>query len=46
MEMTDWASKAWPYYSVPFELIIQFIIFIGLEIKRKDKSDKKENTLV
>jgi spore germination protein KB len=41
MEMTDWAFKAWPYYSLLFEVIIPLIIFIAVEVKGKKKSSKK-----
>jgi spore germination protein KB len=40
MEMFDWAAKIWPYYSLPFQVIIPLIIWIAAEIKtKKSKSD-------
>ena len=42
MEMADWAFKTWPYYSIIFELILPFFIFIVIEIKnRKVKKIEK-----
>ena len=33
MEMSDWAFKIWPYYSIFFELILPFFILIAVELK-------------
>jgi len=41
MEMKDFSSQVWPYYSIPFEVIIPFIIFIGVEVKTRKKNIKK-----
>ena len=39
MEMSAWTMDIWPYYSLPFEVIIPFVVFILAEIKsRKSKS--------
>lgn len=35
MEMSEWAFHIWPYYSMIFEVIIPFIIYIAVEINRK-----------
>ncbi len=35
MEMTNFASDIWPYYSFPFEVIIPFVIFIVVEIRHR-----------
>jgi len=33
MEMSDWAFKIWPYYSIFFELVLPFFILIAVELK-------------
>ncbi|MDF2673230.1 MAG: hypothetical protein K0R09_1495 [Clostridiales bacterium] len=39
VEMVDWAREIWPYYSLPFQVIIPLIIWIVAEVKiKKSKS--------
>jgi spore germination protein KB len=38
MEMTDWAYKIYPYYSLMFQVIIPFIIFVAIKIKAIKKN--------
>lgn len=33
MEMFDWASKIYPYYAIPFQIILPVVILIAAEIK-------------
>ncbi len=33
MEMFEWASKVYPYYAIPFQIILPLIIWITAEIK-------------
>jgi len=42
VEMTDWALNIYPYYAIPFQIIIPLFIWIWAEIKnrRKDSNDK------
>ncbi|MCB2293988.1 endospore germination permease [Clostridium algoriphilum] len=40
MEMKFFASKVWPYYSFPFQVIIPLIIFIMAEIKSRKTTAK------
>lgn len=35
MQLFDWAAKIWPYYALPFEVIIPFIIFIYIKVTKK-----------
>lgn len=35
MQLFDWAAIIWPYYALPFEVIIPFIIFIYIKITKK-----------
>ena len=44
MEMFDWATKIYPYYAIPFQIILPIIIFIVAKIKIKVKS-KKQNVI-
>lgn len=34
MELVEWTSEIWPYYAIPFQIIIPIIIFIILKIKK------------
>lgn len=45
MEMFDWAFKVWPYYALPFEVILPILIWIFIEIKRRAKNKAKETEL-
>lgn len=42
MEMFDWAIKIYPYYAIPFQIILPIIILIAAKIKIKINS-KKQN---
>jgi spore germination protein KB len=33
LEMFEWAQKVWPYYSIPFQVVIPFILFV-LSLKK------------
>jgi spore germination protein KB len=35
MEMMQWASEVWPYYSIPFQIVIPFILMVGSIFNRK-----------
>lgn len=37
LEMEDWGAKIYPYYALPFEVIIPFITFIAVELKARKK---------
>lgn len=41
MEMFDWATNVYPYYAIPFQIILPIIIFIVAKIKLKIKSKKQ-----
>lgn len=34
MEMALWATKIWPYYAFPFQVILPIIIILGAELKK------------
>lgn len=36
LELVEWSSKIWPYYSIPFLIVIPIIVFIILIIKKND----------
>jgi spore germination protein KB len=40
MEMSNFASDIWPYYSLPFQLIIPLVIFIMVEIRSRRSKTK------
>ncbi|MHB8063248.1 MAG: GerAB/ArcD/ProY family transporter [Ruminiclostridium sp.] len=40
MEMFDWATKTYPYYAIPFQIILPIIILVVAKIKIKLKSKK------
>jgi spore germination protein KB len=44
-EMFDWAFKVWPYYALPFQVIIPLLIWIFIELKQRSKNKKKETEL-
>lgn len=46
MEMFDWAFKVWPYYALPFEVILPVVIWIFIEIKLRAKNKPKETEAV
>lgn len=35
IELVEWSSKIWPYYSIPFQIIIPIVVVIILQIKKK-----------
>ena len=35
MEMSAWTTNIWPYYSLPFEVIIPLVVFIVAEIRNR-----------
>lgn len=35
MELVEWSSEIYPYYAIPFQIIIPITIFIILKIKKK-----------
>ncbi|MFZ5989175.1 MAG: hypothetical protein ACOYWZ_18935 [Bacillota bacterium] len=35
MEMMQWASEVWPYYSIPFQIVIPSILMVGSIFNRK-----------
>ncbi len=43
MEMTEWAEKIYPYYAIPFQILLPLIIWITAEIKTRlaKKNDNK-----
>jgi spore germination protein KB len=41
MEMFDWASKVYPYYAFPFQVILPLIIWCLAEIKAKKMKSQK-----
>lgn len=41
IEMTKAPSKIWPYYSLPFEVIIPILIFVLLKIKNRSDNIQK-----
>lgn len=42
MEMSEWADKIYPYYAIPFQVILPIIIWITAEIKSR-LSNKNKN---
>lgn len=40
MEMAYWAFNIWQYYSIPFEVIIPFVVFVMAEISFRRSKDK------
>lgn len=38
MEMFNWAQKIYPYYAIPFQIILPVIILIGATIKKRIKN--------
>jgi spore germination protein KB len=42
MEMFDWATKIYPYYSIPFQIILPIIILVVAKIKIKVQSKKQK----
>ncbi len=43
MEMVQWAIEVWPYYSIPFQIVIPFILLIFSLIKNKRASGNAIN---
>jgi spore germination protein KB len=43
--MFEWAFKVWPYYALPFEVILPIIIWIFIEIKERMKSRSQSTEL-
>lgn len=43
MEMFEWASKIYPYYAIPFQVILPIITWILAEIKSKKCKQKNLN---
>ncbi len=41
MEMFDWATKVYPYYALPFQVILPLIIWLLAEIKAKKMKTQK-----
>lgn len=37
MEMMQWASEVWPYYSIPFQIVIPFVLLVISLIKNTHK---------
>lgn len=46
MEMFDWAIKIYPYYAIPFQIILPIIILVIAKIKIKVKSKQQNETSV
>lgn len=43
MEMFDWATQIYPYYAIPFQIILPIIVLIAAKIKLKiTKKNKKQ----
>jgi spore germination protein KB len=45
MEMFDWAFEVWPYYALPFQVILPILIWIFIEIKQRAKNKPQETEL-
>jgi spore germination protein KB len=45
VEMFDWAFKVWPYYAIPFQIILPVMIWIAIELKQRAKNKPKEAEL-
>lgn len=37
MEMVEWAKFVYPYYAIPFQIILPIVIFIAAEMKSRSK---------
>ena len=35
LEMQEWASRIYPYYAIPFQLLLPIIILIGAQLKKR-----------
>ena len=44
-EMFDWAFKVWPYYALPFQVILPMMIWIFIELKQRAKNKTNETEL-
>jgi spore germination protein KB len=44
-EMFDWAFKVWPYYALPFQVILPLLIWIFIELKQRSKNKTKETAV-
>jgi spore germination protein KB len=42
MEMSDWAGKIYPYYAIPFQIVLPIIIWITAEIKSRLSNKNKD----
>ncbi|OGO77764.1 MAG: hypothetical protein A2Y23_03935 [Clostridiales bacterium GWB2_37_7] len=42
LEMFDWAFKVWPYYALPFQVILPVMIWIFIELKQRAKNKPKK----
>lgn len=43
MEMIDWAGNIWPYYSIPFQILIPFFLLLVSLVKfKKGNASKKK----
>lgn len=44
-EMFDWAVKVWPYYALPFQVVLPVMIWIFIELKQRAKNKTNETEL-
>jgi len=45
LEMFSWAEKVWPYYSIPFQIIVPLLLLLLSLIRKKQALKSKEKKL-
>ncbi|HHV98519.1 MAG TPA: endospore germination permease [Clostridiaceae bacterium] len=44
LDLFSWSEKVWPYYSIPFQIVIPLLLLL-LSLRRSKSSNKKEKSL-